>query len=67
LKEDFEDKMPKNVPVFLYHCRDDKEVPFEHLAIYIRKLPNSSVRQLVSGGHQLKNDLSIVAKDIKSL
>jgi uncharacterized protein len=67
LKEDFQDKMPRNVPVFLYHCRDDQEVPFQHLAIYSRKLPNSVVHEIDSGGHQLDNDLSMVANDIKSL
>ena len=67
LHEDFPDKLPKNVPIFLYHCRDDEEVPFEHLSLYARKLRQATVREIGSGGHQLNNDLSIVAKDIKSL
>ena len=67
LKEDFADKLPKNVPIFLYHCRDDKEIPIDHLAIYKQKLPNAIVREIKIGGHQLNNDLSLVAKDIKSL
>ena len=67
LHEDFPDKLPKNVPVFLYHCRDDEEVPFEHLSLYAQKLPRAIVREVGSGGHQLNNNLSLVAKDIKSL
>ncbi|HET6539829.1 MAG TPA: alpha/beta fold hydrolase [Chryseolinea sp.] len=67
LHEDFPDKLPKNVPIFLYHCRDDEEVPFAHLSIYAQKLPQAIVREIGSGGHQLNNNLSLVANDIKSL
>ena len=67
LDENFPDKLPKNVPVFLYHCRDDEEVPFEHLSIYARKLAKATVREVTTGGHQFNNDLSVVANDIKSL
>jgi uncharacterized protein len=67
LHDDFPAKLPKNIPVFLYHSRDDKEVPFEHLSIYARKLVQATVREVESGGHQFNNDLSIVAKDIKAL
>ena len=67
LREDFPDTLPKNVPIFLYHCRDDEEVPFEQLSIYARKLPQATVREIASGGHQLDNNLSLVANDIKTL
>ena len=67
LHENFPDKLPKNVPIFLYHCRDDEEVPFDHLSVYAQKLPEATVREIESGGHQLNNDLSLVANDIKSL
>jgi len=67
LKEDFSDKLPKSIPVFLYHCRDDKEIPYSHLSIYRQRLPNAVVREIDIGGHQLDNDLSIVADDIKTL
>jgi uncharacterized protein len=67
LREDFPDTLPKNVPIFFYHCRDDEEVPFEHLSVYAQKLPNAIVREIASGGHQLDNNLSLVAEDIKSL
>ena len=67
LHEDFPDKLPKNVPIFLYHCRDDEEVPFDHLSQYAHKLPRATIREIGTGGHQLNNNLSLVAEDIKSL
>ena len=67
LNEKFESKIPKEVPVFLYHCRDDKEVSFKHLSIYAQRLPQATVHTIEKGGHQLNNDLTLVAKDIKSL
>jgi len=67
LQEHFADKLPEDVPVFLYHCRDDEEVPFDHLGIYAHNLPQATVCEIASGGHQFNNDLSPVAKDIKSL
>lgn len=60
-------KLPKGASLFLYHCRDDETVPFDHLALYARALPHATVRELDTGGHQLNNDLSVVAEDIKSL
>ena len=66
LHENFANKLPKAVPVFLYHCRDDEEVPFDHLGLYAKKMPHAVVH-VASGGHQLNNDLSLVAEDMKSL
>ena len=66
LKENFADKLPK-VPIYFYHCRDDEEVPFSHFSNYKRKLNQATFREIKSGGHQLANDLTLVAKDIKSL
>jgi predicted alpha/beta hydrolase family esterase len=60
-------KLPKDIAIFLYHCRDDEIVPFDHLALYAQVLPQATVRQLDEGGHQLNNDLSAVAKDVKIL
>ena len=66
LETDFPDKLP-NVPVFLYHSKDDEEVPFEHLWRYVQMLPKATVREITSGGHQLNDDLLVVANDIKNL
>jgi len=58
---------PKGAPIFLYHSRDDEIVPFAHMAIYAKKLPQATIRKFNGRGHQFNNDLSEVAKDITSL
>jgi predicted alpha/beta hydrolase family esterase len=60
-------KLPANAPVFFYHSRDDETVPFAHLALYAQKFPEATIRELNGRGHQLNNELSEVAEDIKSL
>ena len=67
LREDFPEKLPEKVPVFLYHCQDDEEVPFSHLALYREKLAQATFREIQRGGHQLNNELTLVARDIKSV
>jgi predicted alpha/beta hydrolase family esterase len=67
LKKNFSAKLPKNIPLFFYHCLDDDEISFDHLSIYKQNLPRAVFREIPSGGHQMNNDLSIVAKDIQSL
>jgi predicted alpha/beta hydrolase family esterase len=67
LRPDFAERLQKETPLFFYHCRDDEEVPFAHLAIYKQELPWASFREISVGGHQLNNDLTIVANDIKSM
>jgi uncharacterized protein len=60
-------KFPQDVPVFLYHSRDDEVVPFAHLALYAERLPRATICALDGRGHQLNNDLSEVANDIRKL
>jgi predicted alpha/beta hydrolase family esterase len=67
LKDNFADKLPDEVPIFLYHCRDDEEIPFSHLDQYKQKLTKATFREIKSGGHQFNNDLTLIARDIKSL
>lgn len=67
LKEDFAGRLPQDIPIFLYHTKNDEEVPFEHLGRYSKQLPKATVREIPHGGHQLNDDLSMVAKDIKAL
>jgi len=67
LPEDFASKLPSEAPIFLCHSRDDDTVPFAHLSLYAKKLPQAIVHVRDRGGHQLGNDLSEVAADIKSL
>ncbi|HKK44780.1 MAG TPA: alpha/beta hydrolase [Balneolaceae bacterium] len=65
LQEGFSDSLPRDVPVYLYHCYDDEEVPFAHLLLYAQKVPRATVCEIPRGGHQLDNDLTIVAGNIK--
>jgi predicted alpha/beta hydrolase family esterase len=67
LQEDFAEKLPDEVPIFFYHCQDDEEIPFSHLDHYKQKLTQATFREIKSGGHQLNNDLTFVADDIKKL
>jgi predicted alpha/beta hydrolase family esterase len=67
LPEDFASKLPRRTPIFFYHARDDESVPFAHLALYAKRLPQAFIHALDGGGHQLNNDLSEVVADIKSL
>jgi len=67
LKPDFAEKIDKKIHLFFYHCHDDEEVPFDQLAIYKQQLPWASFREIPVGGHQLNDDLTIVANDIKSI
>lgn len=67
LREDFAETLPADIPIYLYHSTDDKEVDVAHLAMYAKKLPRANIREVASGGHQFGNDLTQVAVDIKNL
>jgi uncharacterized protein len=67
LQKDFAENLPKNIPIFFYHCRDDEEVPFDHLAFYRKKVSGVTFREIESGGHLLDKKLDRVAQNIKSL
>jgi len=60
-------KLPRGVPIFLYHGRDDEIVPFAHAGLYAKALPHAVVRPLDGRNHQLNDDLSEVAADIRRL
>jgi uncharacterized protein len=64
IPDDLAARLPEGVPVYCYHSRDDETAPFSHLALYAKRLPHAVIRE-VDGGHQLNNDLSVVANDIK--
>lgn len=67
LPEGHAKQLPSNARLFFYHSRDDEIAPFAHLALYAQKFPQATIRELNGGGHQLNNDLSEVAEDVKSL
>ena len=59
--------LPEDVPVFLYQSHDDEVVPFAHLALYAKRFPRAIIHEFDGRGHQLNNDFSEVANDIKKL
>ncbi len=67
LRKGFASQLPQSAPIFLYHSRDDDVVPFAHLALYRKKLPQATLREFDQGGHQFNNDLSQVAADIEEM
>lgn len=64
LRPDFPERLDKAIPLFFYHCRDDQEVSFSHLAVYEQRLPWATFREISVGGHQFNNGLKVVADDI---
>ncbi len=67
LQENFADKLTDEIPIFLYHCEDDEEIPFSHLDYYKQKFTQATFRVIKSGGHQFNNDLGLLVSDIESL
>jgi len=66
-RPDLAERLPRDVPVLIYHGRDDDDVPFAHVELYARLLPRAQVHRLAGRDHQLNNQLSEVATDIRRL
>ena len=66
-RTDLAERLPASVPVFLYHGEDDATVPVAHVDLYAKAIPRAQVRRLPGRDHQLNNDLSEVARDIRRL
>jgi predicted alpha/beta hydrolase family esterase len=56
-----------DVPILLYHNRDDEVVPFNHLHLFAAKLPKATIFEAKGRGHQLENNLADVAAGIRSI
>jgi uncharacterized protein len=59
-----DDLSPLPDRVFLYASEDDAVVPFAHRDRYAAAIPQAEVRT-TAGGHQLGDDLRVVADDIR--
>jgi predicted alpha/beta hydrolase family esterase len=64
---DLAGRLPAGLPVNFYHGSEDKTVPFQHVSLYERAIPHAVVCRLSDRDHQLDNDLSEVAGDIRRL
>ena len=60
-------RLPRDVPVFFYHGRNDDTVPIAHVELYAGVVPQAHVRRLANRDHQLNNNLSETAADIRLL
>jgi predicted alpha/beta hydrolase family esterase len=65
--EDVSGRLALGLPVFLYHGADDTVVPEAHVHLHARALGHAVVRTLERRDHQLDNDMSEVARDIRSM
>jgi predicted alpha/beta hydrolase family esterase len=53
---------------FLFHSRDDEEIPFAHLELYSRRLPEATARPLDGNGHLYdRGDLTEIVAAIRGL
>jgi predicted alpha/beta hydrolase family esterase len=66
LPDDFADHLPP-APIFLYHSRDDPEVPFAHMRLYAAKLPKATVRPIDGAEHSFTRGMPELVTDIRSL
>lgn len=55
------------VPVHLYHGTADNEVPVAHVHLHAKAIPHAAISTLKDRDHQLDNDMSEVASDIRSI
>jgi uncharacterized protein len=65
LPDDFATRLP-DAPIFLYHSRDDPEVPFSHLRRYQEHLPHATARLIDGSQHSFTDGLPQLALDIQA-
>lgn len=53
--------------IFLYHSREDPEVPFAHLAYYQERLPTATARAIAGSEHSFLEGLPALLEDIRNL
>jgi predicted alpha/beta hydrolase family esterase len=67
LPSDAARKLPKDVPLFFYQGSEDETVPYAHYTFYTKTFRHAVGRALDSRNHQLNDDLTEVAEDIRQL
>ncbi len=60
-------RLPGGVPLYVYHGTADETVPVSHLRLLAKAVPDAIVRCLEGRDHQLNDDLSELAHDIRRL
>jgi predicted alpha/beta hydrolase family esterase len=62
---DLGQRLPEQLPVYIYQGSKDETAPPTHADLYAKAIPRAVVRRLPGRDHQLNNDLSEVAADIR--
>jgi hypothetical protein len=65
LPDDFAAKV-SDIPIFLYHSRDDPEIPVSHLRRYQEQLPHATSRLIDGSDHSFANGLPQLVRDIQA-
>jgi hypothetical protein len=60
-------RLPERTPIYLYHGSKDETASSDHVQLYAKAIPQAIVRELAGRDHQLNNDMSEVAADIRRL
>jgi predicted alpha/beta hydrolase family esterase len=58
-------KLPEHTPIYLFHGSKDQTAPFGHVELYAKSIPQAVVRRLAGRDHQLDNNMSEVAADVR--
>lgn len=66
-RADFSAMLPAGMPILFYHGSEDDIVPPTHAGLYAKTIPAAVFRFLPHRNHQLDNDLSEIARDIRRL
>jgi predicted alpha/beta hydrolase family esterase len=64
---DLSKDLPPRLPVHLYHGTTDDEVPVAHVHLHAKAIPQAVISMLKDRDHQLNDDMSEVASDIRSI
>jgi hypothetical protein len=67
LPPDLGARLPREVPVHVFHGLQDQTAPASHADLYARAIPQAQLHRLPGRDHQLDNDLSEVAETIRHL
>ena len=60
-------RLPRGLPVHIFHGSEDETAPPAHADLYARAVPQAHVHRLPGRDHQLGNDLREVAAAVTSL
>ena len=56
-----------DIPTFLYHSRDDPEIPLSHLRRYEEHLPNATSRVIQGSQHSFTEGLPELVTDVRAV